>query len=562
MQKTKVSTALVMPAPLISGVIAIVLGFAWCNGAQADPVAIADHVRVAQGMLEGLGMQASGVREFRGVPFAQPPTGALRWVEPQPAPHWQGVRAARQFGPRCMQQPVFSDMVFRSNGLSEDCLYLNIWTAAKSARERLPVLVYFYGGGFIAGDGSELRYDGESLASAGLVVVTVNYRLGVFGFLAHPDLSKESPHHASGNYGLLDQRAAREWAHENVAAFGGDPRHVTIAGESAGSWSVSAQMVSPLSKGLISGAIGESGSLLGTLSADTREQAESRGERFAHANGAMSIADLRAIPADRLLELAGNPFKSEGKSEHLRFGATIDGYFFPRQPAQLYAAGAQAHVPLLAGVNSGEGQPEGVLGNAPPTVAAYKAALAKTYGADADAFFAAYGASADGEAVLDAAQDLDSDLFIAYSTRKWIDVATRTGGRPTYFYLFARPRPAMTASAEAAAIKASADAGGSATLERPRRATHSSEIEYALGNLDTNVVYAWAADDQLVSKTMRAYFINFVKHGDPNGDALPPWPQYRSGQRLRIDVSTRAQPDNSAARQALLDRYFAAHAPP
>ncbi len=547
---------------MASVVIAIMLGIAWCNPLRADSAQVPDRVSSAQGVLEGLGMQASGVREFRGVPFAQSPVGALRWAAPQPAAHWQGVRAARQFGPRCMQQPVFGDMVFRSNGVSEDCLYLNIWTVAKSGRERLPVLVYFYGGGFIAGDSSELRYDGESLASAGLVVITVNYRLGVFGFLAHPELSKESPRHASGNYGLLDQRAALEWVHENVAAFGGDPRRVSIAGESAGSWSVSAQMVSPLSKGLISGAIGESGSLLGTLSADTREQAESRGVRFARANGAQSIAGLRAIPADKLLELAGNPFKSDGKSEHLRFGATIDGWFFPRQPAQLYAAGAQAHVPLLAGVNSGEGQPEGVLGNAPPTVAAYKAALAKTYGADADAFFAAYSAAADGEPVLDAAQDLDSDLFIAYSTRKWIDTATRTGGRPTYFYLFSRPRPSMSADAEAAAIKASVAAGGSATLERPRRANHSAEIEYALGNLNTNVVYAWTAEDQLVSKTMRAYFINFVKHGDPNGDALPRWPQYRSGQRLTIDVNTRAQADSSAARQALLDRYFAAHAPP
>ena len=540
----------------------MVLGYALCSPLKADTTEAADRVTTAQGTLEGLGMQASGVREFRGVPFAQAPVDTLRWAAPQPLQHWQGVRAARKFGPRCMQQPVFSDMVFRSNGMSEDCLYLNLWTAAKSAREHLPVLVYFYGGGFIGGDGSELRYDGESLASAGLVVVTVNYRLGVFGFLAHPELSRESPHRASGNYGLLDQHAALKWVHDNVAAFGGDPGRVTIAGESAGSWSVSAQMVSPLSKGLINGAIGESGSLLGTLPADTREQSEGRGERFASAAGAQSIAALRARPAAELLELAGNPFKTNGNSEHLKFGATIDGYFFPRQPADLYAAGAQAHVPLLVGVNSGEGQPEGVLGNSPPTVAAYRAALDKAYGADAGAFFAAYRAEADGDAVLDAAQDLDSDLFIAYSTRKWLEFATRTGGRPTFFYRFSRPRPSMTAQATVAAIAASIAAGGSATLEKPRRATHSSEIEYALGNLDTNLVYAWTADDHLVSMIMRAYFINFVKHGDPNGDALPHWPQYRTGQRLTIDVSTRAEAENSAARQALLDRYFGTHTLP
>ena len=557
MQRTIVSTALIAMA--LGG---MALGSIFPNSVNADTAVAPDLVTIAQGTLEGLGVQPSGVREFRGVPFAQAPVGALRWAAPQAMQRWQGVRAARQFGPRCMQQPVFSDMVFRSNGVSEDCLYLNVWTAFRSAREHLPVLVYFYGGGFIAGDSSELRYDGESLARAGIVVVTVNYRLGVFGFLAHPELSRESSHHASGNYGLLDQQAALTWVHDNVAAFGGDPRRVTIAGESAGSWSVSAQMVSPLSKGLISSAIGESGSLLGTLPADTRDQAESRGERFANAAGTRSIAALRAMPAEQLLELAGNPFKTNGKSEHLKFGATVDGYFFPRQPAELYAAGAQAHVPLLAGVNSGEGQPEGVLGNSPPTVAAYRAALARAYGADAEAFYAAYYAEADGDAVLDAAQDLDSDLFIAYSTRKWAQLATRTGGRPTFFYCFSRPRPSMTAKAEAAAIAASVAAGGSATLEKPRRANHSAEIEYALGNLDTNVVYAWTAEDHLVSNTMRAYFINFVKHGDPNGDALPHWPQYHTGQRLTIDVSTRAETENSAARQALLGRYFATHAPP
>jgi para-nitrobenzyl esterase len=530
-----------------------------CCAVAVSAAGAVDRVTIAAGKLEGVGMQAAGVREFRGVPYAAAPIGPLRWAAPQPMQRWAGVRQARQFGPRCMQQAVFSDMVFRSAGISEDCLYLNIWTAAKSPRERLPVLVYFYGGGFIAGDGSELRYDGTSLASAGLVVVTVNYRLGVFGFMAHPGLSRESHGHGSGNYGLLDQHAALSWVHDNVAAFGGDPARVTIAGESAGSWSVSAQMVSPLSRGLISGAIGESGSLLGTQPADTLAQGERRGEQFANAAGARSIAALRAMPAAQLLELAGNPFQADGKSESMRFGATIDGYFFPRAPAELYAAGAQAHVPLLVGVNAGEGQPENVLGKSAPTVAAYRAALARAYGADAEAFFAAYPASADGEGVLDAAQDLASDLFISYSTRRWLELATRTGGRPTYFYQFSRARPAMTASSEAAAVAANLAAGGEATLERPRRATHSAEIEYALGNLDTNLVYAWTAEDRRVSKTMRAYFINFVKHGNPNGDGLPQWPQFSSGQRLTIDVVTRAEAENSAARQALFDRYFATH---
>ena len=217
-----------------------------------------DPVRVTGGSVQGF-VAGSGVRTFRGIPFGAPPVGEGRWQPPRPVARWQGVRDATRFGPRCMQLPVFGDMVFRSSGMGEDCLYLNVWTPAHSAKERLPVLVYFYGGGFIAGDGSELRYDGESLAGHGIVVVTVNYRLGVFGFLAHPELTRESPHHASGNYGLLDQTAALRWVHDNIAAFGGDRGRVTIAGESAGSMSVSAQMASPLARGLIAGAIGESG---------------------------------------------------------------------------------------------------------------------------------------------------------------------------------------------------------------------------------------------------------------------------------------------------------------
>ncbi|WP_262490217.1 carboxylesterase/lipase family protein [Hymenobacter coccineus] len=243
-----------------------------------------NQVKVASGPLAG-GLAASGIREFKGVPYAAPPVGPRRWQAPQPVQPWTTVRAATQFGPRAMQLPLFGDMNFRSDGVSEDCLYLNVWTGAKSAQERRPVLVYFYGGGFVAGDGSEPRYDGEAMAKRGIVAVTVNYRLGVFGFMAHPELTQESPHHASGNYGLLDQAAALAWVKANIAAFGGDPQHVTIAGESAGSFSVSAQMASPLSKNLMVGAIGESGSLLGLQPLPTLAQAEQTGTTFAAAVG-------------------------------------------------------------------------------------------------------------------------------------------------------------------------------------------------------------------------------------------------------------------------------------
>src|SRR5215471_14643556 len=281
-----------------------------CASTLAGSTFAQDRVKTANGVVEGTAEKSASekgaaVRTFKGIPFAAPPVGDLRWQAPQPVKDWDGVRKADQFGPRCMQRPIFGDMGFRSNGMSEDCLYLNVWTPAKSARERLPVLVYFYGGGFVAGDGSEARYQGESMAGKGIVALTVNYRLGVFGFFSHPELTKESPHHASGNYGLLDQNAALRWVQQNIAAFGGDPKRVTIAGESAGSTSVSAQMASPLSKDLIAGAIGESWSIISTLSAVPLAEGEKAGVKFAASLGkesAPSLAELRAITAEQLLQ--------------------------------------------------------------------------------------------------------------------------------------------------------------------------------------------------------------------------------------------------------------------
>ncbi|NOT61291.1 MAG: carboxylesterase family protein, partial [Acidobacteria bacterium] len=298
-----------------------------------------DRVKTANGTVEGV-LEKSGVRSFKGLPFGAPPAGDLRWKIPQPVKNWEGVRKADKFGARCMQRNLFGDMNFRANGMSEDCLYLNVWTPTKSGREKLPVLVYFFGGGFMAGDGSEPRYDGESMAKKGIVALTVNYRLGVFGFMAHPELTKESPNKASGNYALFDQRAALLWVKQNIAAFGGDPNRVTIAGESAGSIAVSAQMASPLSKGLIAGAIGESGSIMGALPAAPLTEVEQNGVKFAQSVGKDSLAALRALPADQLLE-------ATAKQGVPRFSPTVDGYFFPKAPIEIYAAGEQARVPLL-----------------------------------------------------------------------------------------------------------------------------------------------------------------------------------------------------------------------
>src|SRR5258705_3813644 len=257
------------------------------------PMLPALQARTVNGVVEGV--DESGLRLFRGIPFAAPPVGELRWKEPQPVRNWTGVRKADRFAPRAMQEPLFSDMVFRSNGMSEDCLYLNVWTPARSSADRLPVLVYFYGGGLMGGDGSELRYDGESLSRQGIVAVTVNYRLGVFGFLAHPELTKESVHHASGNYGYLDQAAALRWVAQNIAAFGGDARRITIAGESSGSYSVSALMASPLSRGLMAGAIGESGSTLGSIPIPLAA-GEKNGVTFHGEAGARGPAEPRRMP--------------------------------------------------------------------------------------------------------------------------------------------------------------------------------------------------------------------------------------------------------------------------
>ncbi|MCJ8164153.1 carboxylesterase family protein [Pontibacter sp. E15-1] len=514
----------------------------------------ANQAKTANGVVEGT-LEASGIRAFKGVPFAAPPVGEMRWREPQPVKNWQGVRNTKQFGPRAMQLQVFGDMGFRSDGMSEDCLYLNVWTPAKTGKERLPVLVYFYGGGFVAGDGSEARYDGESMAKQGMVAITVNYRLGVFGFFAHPELTRESPHHSSGNYGYLDQSAALHWVKQNIAAFGGDPARVTIAGESAGSISVSAQMASPLSRDLLAGAIGESGALVNSgLDPIPLAEAEPNGVAFATAIGANSLAALRAMPAQQLLEEAGKPGVG-------RFMPTIDGYFFPKTPAAIFAAGEQAKVPLLAGWNSEEMTYMFLLGSEQPTVENYQKVVRTLYGEQADAILKAYPATNNAE-VIQAATDLAGDRFIAYSTWKWIDLHSKTGNAPVYRYLYARPRPPMVPEMGNAAPGL---AGGvvkeedTSAVKMPvaRGAVHSAEIEYAMGNLASNKTYAWTPDDYKVSEVMQGYFANFIKTGNPNGKALPNWPAANKGdqvQVLHIDVNTVARHEQHRARYELLDK--------
>ena len=503
--------------------------------AQTTSDSIPLQVKTAHGTLEGT--YDSGIRIFRGVSFAQPPVGELRWKAPQPVQDWSGVRKANAFGPRAMQRPIFSDMVFRSDGVSEDCLYLNIWTPARSAEERLPVLVYFYGGGLTAGDGSELRYDGESMARHGIVALTVNYRLNVFGFLAHPELTQESPHRASGNYGLLDQAMALQWVKDNIAAFGGDPDRITIAGESAGSLSVSAQMASPLARGLIAGAIGESGALMGNLSAVSLQEAEQKGATFAKLVGASSLAELRALSASQLLEATALP-------DAPRFTTTIDGYFLPKPAAEIYAAGEQAMVPLLLGWNSEEGSYRWLLDEKEPTPENYAAAVRELYGNQAQEVLTLYPGATQDE-VMQSATALASDRFIAYSTWKWGELQAQTSNQPVYRYYYERARPPVRSQEE------------NEELSPAQGAVHSAEIEYAMGNLPTNRVYDWQPEDYQVSAIMQGYFVNFIKKGNPNGTGLPKWPAMGSGEALpvmHIDVDTKAERDQHQARYRFMDQ--------
>lgn len=480
--------------------------------------------------------QLSGVRDgelnvFKGIPYAAPPVGPLRWKPPQPVSPWQGVRTADHFGPRCMQRPVFNDMVFRSDGMSEDCLYLNVWTPADNAGKKLPVLVYFYGGGFIAGDASEPRYDGASMAQHGVVTVTVNYRLDVLGFLATSALAAESPQHAAGNYGLLDQQAALQWVRSHIARFGGDPDRVTIGGESAGSMSVSAQLASPLSKGLMRGAIGESGAMLGNLKPIPLSEAIQRGEQFAHLAKAGSLEHLRAMSAQALLEVSGRKDAPELRP-------TVDGYFFPRSPEAIYAAGEQARVPLLVGTNSQEGSYANLLENQPPTPANYRAAVEKLFGTHATEALRLYPGRSEEE-VRRSGTALAGDRFIAWSTWRWMELQRRTG-TPVYFYYFTQPRPARR--------------DGSGTPDEG--SVHSGEIEYALGNLPGNSVFAWTDADRKVSALTQAYWVNFIKTGNPNGPGLPAWPAVAEKDggllRQRIGGQTATEVDPGAARYRFL----------
>ena len=498
------------------------------------------QVKTDKGKVEGAYTTDHQVIAFKGIPYAAPPVGDLRWQPPMPAAKWKGVRQATEFGSHCVQSGGYPDMVFHDPGPSEDCLTLNVWTPANAKPDsKLPVMVWIYGGGFVTGGTSENRQDGQFLAHRNVIIVSMNYRLGIFGFFVHPELTAESPHHASGNYGLMDQAAALEWVKRNITAFGGDPSNVTIFGESAGSFAVSTLMASPQTRGLISKAIGESGGALYSagLSYPARETLEQRNVAFAQtAFGTSKLADLRKLSADDLVKAA----MAKTTPPPPRFGPDVDGYFLPESVPAIYAAGQQAHVPLLAGWNADEVRSAVLFAKPPVTAASFTAQAEKEFGDRAKDFLAVYPAATDAEA-LTSAGDFVSDRFIAFSTWRWIEAQIQTGNAPVYRYFFTLGNP------------------GDQNHKAAAGAFHSDDIEYVFGTLDSRPGAVWRPEDRKLSDQMGQYWTNFARTGDPNGMGLPHWPtstpadQY---QVMHLNANPEAQPDTLRPRYLFLDSVW------
>lgn len=489
------------------------------------------EVKTAPGKVEGVLTPDGKVRAFKGIPYAAPPVGPLRWQPPQPAAPWKGVRAAKDFGPHCFQSNSYPDMVFHDPGPSEDCLTLNIWTPTSATPgKNLPVMLWIYGGGLETGSTSEFRQDGQYLAHRNVVVVSMNYRLGILGFFAHPALTAESPHHASGNYGLMDQSAALAWVHANIRNFGGDPANITIFGESAGSQSVSAQMASPLSRGLLAKAIGESGAAFHgtTPSNPPLPQIETRNVAFAQAAyNTSNLPALRALSPEQLLQ----PITSGAHRQ--RFNAIVDGYFLPQSADAIFAAGRQAHVPLLAGWNANEQR------SPITTAAAFTELVQKDFADQAPQLLAAYPAATDAEAAISAG-DLASDRWIAFTTWRWIEAHTKTGAAPVYRYHLELGSPGDKNHSVAAG------------------AFHSDDIEYIFGTLDSRPQMAIRPEDRALSEQMASYWTNFARTGNPNDPGLPNWPPYKPTdfQVMHLDATSAATPDAHRDRYLFLDRFY------
>ena len=505
------------------------LFFGFCVSAGADPLI----VKTGQGKIHGKLINDGKVREFLGIPYAAPPVGDLRWKAPQPPARWKGVRDATAYGAHCAQNHVFDDMVFQDAGPSENCLYLNVYAPAGAKSDSgLPVMFWIHGGGYSGGSGDEPRHNGDTLPTKGVVLVTINYRLGVFGFLTTSDLEKEAGG-AAGNYGLMDMITALEWVKGNIAQFGGDPGNVTIFGESAGSDAVSTLMASPMAKGLFEKAIGESGAAFGDgLDAKTAAEQAPVSDAWVASLGVRSLKDLRDLPTDQILAAAGRPGAQ-------KFPVVIDGKVLTEPVQDTYSAGKQAHIPLLAGWNRDEGSFRVMRGM---TAEQWKDSAASMFG-DRSADFLNLFPGNDDQQALRSAIDYYSDAFIAFSTWKWVEAQVKTGDAPVYRYHF-----------ELAAPPSKFHPGS--------YAFHSDDIEYVFGTLDTRPGAVWRPEDGKLSEEMIDYWTNFAKTGDPNAPGLPEWPRFdKTGQLIHLDATTTIGPETVRPRYEFLlegmpDRMF------
>jgi para-nitrobenzyl esterase len=453
-------------------------------------------IKTDAGQISGVINATGDVYAFKGIPFAAPPVGDLRWKEPQPVKPWEGVRKCESFGPSPMQaKPVpFSmwseEFLIPKEPISEDCLYLNVWTAAKSTGEKRPVIVWIYGGGFLSGGSAVPIYDGEAMAKKGIVFVSINYRVGVFGFFAHPELTKESGRNASGNYAILDQLAALEWVKRNIAVFGGDPGNVTIAGQSAGSISVSILVASPLGKHLFQKAIGESGASFSNPFT-TLAKAEEAGEAFGKSLNAPSLADLRKVSAEDLM-----------KKNYSIWGAIVDGYVLPGSIASIFTAGKENKVPLLTGWNQEEFKFFGTVKNA----AEFKKEMNDKYGSDAQAALENYPANDDSGAMVSQYR-MSSDQVFGTQNFIWANMQSNQGAK-VYVYRFTHKVPGTGEYAKYGAF-------------------HGGELAYAYNNLQF-VNRPWQTADHKLAAAMSSYWANFAAKGNPNGKGLPEWKPYNS----------------------------------
>ena len=493
----------------------------------ATAAAAAPPVKVAGGLVEGT--VENGLAVYRGIPFAAPPVGERRWRAPQPAAAWQGVLRADTFAPTCVQGGG------QAAGMSEDCLYLNIWSPAKSASDRVPVLVWIYGGGFSGGATSIPTYSGEALAGKGVILVSIAYRVGPLGFMAHPGLSAEAKHRGSGNYGLLDMIAGLQWIKQNIAAFGGDPGRVTIFGESAGGIAVSMLCASPLAKGLFHGAISQSGGSFGPSRPGSMpgenmvrlSDAENAGEAFGKNAGAESIATLRALPADKLMAAARG---ARGLGWPI-----VDGWVIPDDQSRLYRAGRFNDTPILVGYNSDEGQSFSVA----RTPEAYVKYVTDRFGPHAETLLKLY--PVDATAVKKPARDLMRDAAFGWHTWAWARLHAQKGRTKAYYYYFDQHPPRLPRSPQD-------DFGSPHGLDVPYVFQHLNELKPAA-----------TPGDHLVSDAMATYWTNFAKHGNPNGPGVPSWPSFsdKTPVVMYLSENLRTGPVPSETSLKGLDAYFA-----